>query len=354
MAKNLTADALNHSMMDEKQESGRDIIGDFLASKSGNSLGTVDTYMWYLRGYLKWNGGGGIDRESYDRYILHLKGLHRRPNGIATAATVLREYADFLGVDTKGWQKPHRQDVVTEYLRSNEIEMIRTAIQKTDSNERNLFIFDFLLNTGLRVTELLKLKWSDLDLTGIDTVVEGSEGAAGVVMTCNIRGAKGNKSRIIRLNVGAGRAAMRYARYLFGENIRPEKLRLKPSRVLDLTTKEAIEWILSHVASLAGLDTIGLHPHMLRHTFGVMATKGRMMSERQLQMHLGHSSILTTQRYQQFADLEDTGMYAVTDFTSANSSRQPPGLNKGSNVFASADFSHGQGKKRNRHATAVR
>lgn len=289
----------------ETDETVPDAAEEFLASKSGNSLGTVGTYRAYLSGYMKWKRGTTIDMKSYDRYILHLKGLHRRQNGVATASVVLREYAKFLNVNTTGWQKPRAQKVVTEYLRKNEMDMLHIAIQKTEHNERNLFIFDFLINTGMRVGELLKLKWSDMDLEGRD----------GGMVTCNIRQAKGNKSRTIRLSVGARRAAMRYARFLFGEKVKPEALRLNPDRVLDIGTKEAIEWMLTRVASLAGLDTIGLHPHMLRHTFGVMTTKKRVMSEKQLQTHMGHASIATTERYQQFADLDDSDAFAETDFS---------------------------------------
>ena len=280
-----------------------DAVGEFLASKSGNSLGTVNTYRAYLNSYFKWKRGTSIDMKSYDKYILYLKGRHRSQNGVATAATVLREYAKFLKINVADWQTPRTHAVTTPHLSSNEIEIMHNAFNRMEHSERNRFIFDFLIGTGLRVGELLALRWSDMDLGG-DMAV------------CNVRQAKGNKSRTIRLNAGARRAAMRYARFLFGDNVSTDRLRLTTDRVLDITTKEAVEWMLSKAASLAGLDTIGLHPHMLRHTFGVMASTGKnRMSQRQLQLYMGHASIATTQRYQQFADLEDSDEFAKTDFS---------------------------------------
>ena len=276
---------------------------DFLASKSGNSLGTVNTYRAYLNGYLKWKKGRNIDMQSYDRYILHLKSRKHRQNGVATAAVVLREYAGSRGVNTNGWQVPRTQRITTEYLRPNEIKMLRDAIFRTGSIERNLFMFDFLLNTGLRISELLALRWCDIDL---GDVASGGQ-------TCNIRQAKGNKSRTIRLSRGAANAAMRYARCLFGDGATPEALRLKADRIVDVKTKEAVEVTFRRIGTIAGLDVRGLHPHLLRHTFGVMVTKRKLMGEKELQTHMGHASIATTERYQQFADLEGSGALAAAD-----------------------------------------
>lgn len=262
---------------------------NFLATKSVNSGRTARTYMYYLSSYFRWKGSTAITKESYSNFILHLREKNRKQNGIATCATVLREYARFLGKKVDDWPVPRTQKVVTRYLRPDEIQRIRDAIMGMRNAWRNIFIFDFLLGTGMRVSELLNLRWGDVD------VEEG---------LCHITQAKGNKARTVRLSATALRAFSTYARTVFGEGVTPAEIKGNPGRVLDVTTRQDIEWMLARAAHIAGLDALALHPHLLRHTFAVYMAKNRIMTERELQLHLGHSSLQTTERYMQFSNLE--------------------------------------------------
>lgn len=277
-------------------------MNDFLATKAINSRRTMETYMWYLRSYFRWKGDTGIDMHSYSNYLLHLRRMNRRQNGIATASTVLREYARFKHINTDEWPVPRKQEVPTRPLKENEIMALREAILNGDNPWRNIFIFDFLLGTGMRVDELLKLKWSDLDL---EPVQNGKylDPEAGVRATCVIAVAKGNKSRTIPLTATAAEAAWNYARYVFGDGITARKLRLKKERVLDLTTRMAINYILSTAADRAGLASLGVHPHLLRHTFATSMASSGLMAVHELKPYLGHSSIQTTERYMHFSSM---------------------------------------------------
>ena len=239
--------------------------------------------------YVEWNGSDEIDMQSYDRFILHMRRKKRRQNGIATATAVLRAYAKFLDINTDKWQRPRTQEVAVTYLRPNEIQLMRNACRQGNKIELELFCFDFLLGTGMRVTELVKLRWTDIDL---------------VERTIIVREAKENKSRIFKLTATAWQAASRWGRHVFGPRIRPEALKLKAEKVIPLTTKESIEVMLKRIAARAHLDVLGIHPHMLRHSFGAITIKNKMLDMRELQMHLGHSSLNTTMRYAQFGLLE--------------------------------------------------
>lgn len=247
------------------------------------------TYRAYLSSYLKWNGGDGIDMHSYDRFIMHMRRKGHGQNGIATASAVLRAYARFLHINVQEWQSPRTQGVAINYLRPNQIKLLRDACLQGEKAELELFCFDFLLGTGLRVTELIKLMWTDIDLKE---------------KTLIVREAKENKTRTIKFTATAWKAAMRWALFMYGEGATPERMQLVAEKVIPLTSKEGVETMFRRIASRAHLDMIGLHPHLLRHTFAVIMIKYRIMSVRQLQLHLGHASIATTQRYMQFALLE--------------------------------------------------
>lgn len=266
-------------------------VPDFLASKSGSSPRTIRTYAMTLRSYERWNGSPSISQNQYDRYILHLAKQHHRPNGIAHSATVLRQYAQFLGIDTARWQKPRWRQPPVVPLKLNEVQMLRNACSQLRHPEQARFVLGVLLTTGIRVGELVRLLWSDVDL--IDN-------------TMVIRESKGGKSRTIRLSADAILCFCRWARHRLGFRWTPEKLRLTPDPVLPVRTTMGVEKIVHSIAQKAGLSIRGIHPHLLRHTHAIAVLRSKSVDIRTLQKSLGHSSLETTARYLQLTDLDTT------------------------------------------------
>ena len=143
---------------------------------------------------------------------------------------------------------------------------------------RDRAIFETLYSSGLRVSELVGLNWSDINEE------------VGMVM---VRAGKGNKDRLVPVGEPALEALQlwRRAMPIAWELNGPVIVNLRGTR---LTTR-SVEKILQQRIVDSGL-TAGLTPHGLRHCFAThMLTNGADL--RSIQEMLGHASLATTQRY---------------------------------------------------------
>ena len=203
---------------------------------------------------------------------------------------MLRDYAKRAKLDTEDWQIPKSQAVAVGHLRKDEIAAMRNACMNGSRAEEHLFVFDFLVGSGVRVGEFLALRWSDLDLAGDKT--------------WSVREAKENKTRTGLLTRDALGAAVRDLNHRYHARVTPVESRQLSDNLSPIRTRSAIDKMLSSVADRAGLAARGVHAHMLRHTFAVLwLEKG--LDVRRLQLHLGHSSLETTAHYLQLVAGEE-------------------------------------------------
>ncbi|MCX8956917.1 site-specific tyrosine recombinase XerD [Erwinia psidii] len=146
---------------------------------------------------------------------------------------------------------------------------------------RDKAMLELLYATGLRVTELVSLTFNNLSLR------------QGVVRVTG----KGNKERLVPL----GEEAI-YWLEQFIEYGRPWLLNgqtldvLFPSNRAQQMTRQTFWHRIKHYATLAGIDSEKLSPHVLRHAFAThLLNHGADL--RVVQMLLGHSDLSTTQIY---------------------------------------------------------
>jgi site-specific recombinase XerD len=276
-------------------EDAADRVAAFLRSRSGGSPDTVRTYAKRLARYTQWRGGPGIDRSSYDAYLARIKREGRRPNGIALDARVLLLYADFLKVDTDGWQRVRLRDVPTAWLRENEYEALRRALagSRRDAEDR-VFLLDFLRGTGLRLREFMQLRWRDIDLE---------------VGTVTVRAGKGGRTRVVPIpwrGPPAAARALEAAQQAFWRR-HPDRTLAEGRLVGDRVSPWEHQWrvrnFLTSAARRAGLQGLEVHPHILRHCYAVDMTL-RGVPQAIVQRLLGHASPATTSRYQQVAPVD--------------------------------------------------
>jgi integrase/recombinase XerD len=168
------------------------------------------------------------------------------------------------------------------YLSVDEVDaLLRGPDLTTPRGRRDRALIDLLYATGLRVSELVSLKPSDVNLE------------VGV-LTCI---GKGDKQRIVPVG---DQAVASLRDYLAGS--RSTLLRghaspwLFPSgRGTAALTRVGFWKLLKQYASKAGV-TIGVSPHMLRHSFAThLLDRGADL--RAIQMMLGHATLSTTQIY---------------------------------------------------------
>ena len=147
----------------------------------------------------------------------------------------------------------------------------------------------FLLDTGLRASELCALRVGDIDMkTGEVTVRHGKEG-----------GAKGAKGRTVYAGKGARRTLWRYlVEREDGEETGASLFVTVKDSPLN---KDSLRLLIGRLGKKAGLSKC--HPHMFRHTFAInyLRSHGDVLT---LQALLGHSSLEMVKRYARVAKID--------------------------------------------------
>ncbi len=212
-------------------------------------------------------------------------------------------------------------------LNDDEQQQLMVFLRKnaTSLSDRRLFLIcDILLNTGLRIQELAKLRVQDTPGVLGENVIEVYKG-------------KGNKDRTIPISKRLATAIDKYI-----SKIRPKtlprhirrsdiskplfyssrkKTYLQTVRAVDKKTGEislrprastSLFRMIKGRGEAAGIKK-SLHPHMFRHTFAVNSLRskdegGAGIDIYSLQNLMGHSSLETTVQYLHFLNIQANGM----------------------------------------------
>lgn len=145
-------------------------------------------------------------------------------------------------------------------------------------SSRNKTIIDFMYSTGCRVSELINVEESDIDIDDAFVRLEG----------------KGSKQRIVPLG---SKVLVNLEKYLElrnqFKNIKNNNLFISKSyKKLDRT---AVFRIIKSTGVKVGINT-SIYPHILRHSAATHMLEGGC-DLRTVQEFLGHSSVSTTQIY---------------------------------------------------------
>ena len=158
-----------------------------------------------------------------------------------------------------------------------------TAHSSHGTQKRNYAIIQLLLQTGIRVSELVNLEIRDLklyDRSGEIRIVD----------------AKGVKERTVALNNYA-RKALR--NYLKKNNIKDKTQDNRKIIFLSKQNKQmtvrAVQKMISNLAKKAGIENIS--PHSLRHSFAINYLRSNPECLVELSALLGHESLDTTAIY---------------------------------------------------------
>ena len=145
---------------------------------------------------------------------------------------------------------------------------------------RNKAMLELMYSSGLRVSELINLKMTDVDLE---------------LEVVRIFG-KGSKERIIPLGAYASLALKEYITYYRGSLLKKKNSDyLFLSSRGDKMTRQAFFKILKKIAKEQGIKT-EFSPHTLRHSFATHLLK-HGADLRSIQELLGHSDVSSTQIY---------------------------------------------------------
>lgn len=161
--------------------------------------------------------------------------------------------------------------VVKETYSDEMIELIR----QNATSHRDLTIIDFLISTGVRVGELVKLNITDLNLEAKECVVVG----------------KGNKQRKVYFDA---RTKIEIQQYLSLRNDDSKALFVSLAKPFNRLQISGVETVLKKIGKKVGLGRV--HPHKFRRTLATKAIDKGMPIE-QVQKMLGHAKIDTTLEY---------------------------------------------------------
>ncbi len=178
--------------------------------------------------------------------------------------------------------KKTKQHIV-EVLTKKQLEQIKYI-----DNPRNKAIIQILLNTGVRVTELINLNYGDV----FDDIRK--KHVKSVILITG----KGNKTRKVPIN-SVVQAAIRSIDQYNRKVLKVCKINyLMPFFISRIATRMSRQSI--HAITTKELNT---HPHILRHTFATL-TQNKTNNIKTTADLLGHSNINTTARYYTGSNLE--------------------------------------------------
>lgn len=263
----------------------------YLTEVKKSSLNTVQSYkrdLVKMQRFLESNGVRSVQDVNTTllrSYVIYMESEKMSSATVSRSIASIRSFFVFLqergevsGNPTEGLKPPKVEKKAPETLTIEEVNLLLDQPSGDTPKEiRDKAMLELLYATGLRVSELISLKVSDLNLSL--SYIE-----------CHDR----NKSRIIPIENAAKRALTRYiteirpamcndSEYLF-TNVKGEMM-----------SRQGFWKVLKSYAKKAGINK-DITPHMIRHSFAThMVSNGADLAS--LQEMLGHSDISTTQIY---------------------------------------------------------
>jgi len=248
----------------------------------------IEDYLEFLAKYRERKDVRDISANDIRKHLESLKRKNLESSSVARKLTAIKSFHTFLMIEkytdynyASVIDSPKKQKKLPVVLSEKEIDILLNSIdQKTEEGIRNKTMILLAYSSGLRVTELCTLKFSNLRLEQ---------------RLLNITG-KGKKMRIVPVSIEAALAVDNYLK-----NARPffDKGKDKESVFLtrEGTTINRVTFyeILKEACEKCGIRK-KVSPHTLRHSFAThLLNKG--LDLRMIQELLGHSDISTTEIY---------------------------------------------------------
>lgn len=263
---------------------------------------TIRNYEFYLKRFIDWAkdpATDGVTPDMIHDYRLYLNRMERdgEPQGLKKTTQnyhliALRTYLKFLAKRDIPTMAPEKIELAkqgtreVQFLEGGDLPRLLEAPDKSDAQPivkaRDKAILELFFSTGMRVSELAKLKRDQINLKRDEFSVRG----------------KGDKVRVVFLSQQARHSLGQYldlredeVPFMFVRHDRAKS----GSREVGPLTPRSIERMVKHYAVAAGIPK-KVSPHTLRHSFATdLLMNGADL--RSVQAMLGHSSITTTQIY---------------------------------------------------------
>ena len=273
-----------------------DIIGKYrryMKLERNYSENTLDAYMSDLQKLLDYVGSEGlhvldVKLDDLRNFVAALVDIGISARSQSRILSGVRTFYTFLILDgyieddpTELLEWPKIGEHLPEVLSVEEVDRLEQACDLSKwEGQRNRTIIEALFSCGLRVSELINLRLSDLFLNEKFIRVMG----------------KGKKERLVPIS----ESAVKELQYWFMDR---NLMKIKPgeedfvflNRRGGHLTRMMIFTIVRRLAEAAGIEKT-ISPHTLRHSFATALLEGGA-NLRAIQDMLGHERISTTQIY---------------------------------------------------------
>jgi len=276
----------------------RDLVREYLSYlkvEKGLAVNSLESYERDLAKLRAWADKNGFElltlsRQDLREWLIDLGQTRLSENSKRRMISAMRGFYKFLMIDghvktnpSDNLDSPQKGFYLPKFLNQSEIEILLSQPDvSTEIGLRDRAILELMYASGLRVSEAVNVKLSDIDLD------------AGILTTTG----KGRKTR----RVPVGSSAVEWLKsYLTlrrkKENIEVQNLFVTPlGRPIN---RQIIYDFVREYAEKCGLE--GVSPHTLRHSFATHLIQNRA-DIRSVQQMLGHSDISTTQIYTHITD----------------------------------------------------
>ena len=267
---------------------------NYLSKVKQASSNTVSSYMRDIRQYQAWLHDQGIqdvadaDEVNIRAYLSWLGEQGKSGATVSRSLAGLKNFYAYLVSSGFLEQTPVPQDIHVErgekkmpqILTGNEVELLLSQPVCTDAKGfRDKAMLEVMYATGIRVTELIELNVTDVNLE-----------------LCIIKVGGAKKSRAIPLYPAAMRALSVYIREVRSSMLAdPAEPALFVNVSGERMSRQGFWKILKHYQATAGIGK-DITPHTLRHSFAVhLLENGADIGS--VQEMMGHSDISSTQLY---------------------------------------------------------
>lgn len=266
----------------------------YLHVEKGLSINTAAGYsddVEKLLHYLNDTGKGpeSVTGDDLENFVCTLQDLGIGPRSQARIISGIKSFYKFLAMEgyitaspTQLLEAPKMGRHLPQVLTVKEIDrMIDCIDMSKPEGQRNRAIIEAMYGCGLRVSELVGLKLSNVFFDKKYIVVEG----------------KGNKQRIVPI----GEVALHNMRLYLEQSRCNMVIKRGYEDILFLNrrgaqlTRVMVFYIIKQLCALAGIRKT-VSPHTLRHSFATHLLEGGAHL-RAIQQMLGHESITTTEIY---------------------------------------------------------
>lgn len=277
----------------------------YMKNEKHKSENTVDSYRRDLLQFITYITTCGIkDTELVTKtdilsYLLKLQGEGRAAASISRMLTSIRSFylyrirmGEGINDPTESLEAPHVEKKAPKVLSSEQVEKLLNAPDVRDiKGRRDKAMIELLYASGIRVSELINLKMSD-----INTEVKF------------IRCSSEKKERFIPIGDSSAQAIIQYI-----VNGRNALLKGKESEMLFVNcsggsiSRQGFWKIIKKYGQIAGIET-EITPHILRHSFAThLIENGADLKS--VQTMMGHADISSTQVYATFLDTHIREVY---------------------------------------------